>query len=244
MSNPRVLILCGNEHWKKFVADLPAQPNIYHRAALPAECPPGKFVGAPIEAAATAWDIILSLHWPHILPPDLVQAIPCYNIHPGYLPHGRGWHPVTWARANGHPAGASLHQMTEDVDAGPVIDRFQVPCNFEDTTAEVLKRVHEAEEQLLVKWWPQILTGEILRHRHTGQGSLVRGDELIPPTRTKADFAALSKLDLNERCTVRDIINRLAGLTIGPGESRAYVEDARGRKIRVGIFLEPMDASD
>src|SRR4051794_38058491 len=62
-----------------------------------------------------------SIHYPRVLKPHLISGFErLYNLHPGFLPWGRGFYPVFWALWEQHPAGATLHEISEGVDEGPV----------------------------------------------------------------------------------------------------------------------------
>ncbi|HEV2765504.1 MAG TPA: formyltransferase family protein, partial [Pyrinomonadaceae bacterium] len=68
-----------------------------------------------------------SVHYPRVIRPRLLsQYRKVYNLHPGFLPWGRGFYPVFWALWEGTPAGATLHEMTERVDEGPVVAQTRV----------------------------------------------------------------------------------------------------------------------
>jgi folate-dependent phosphoribosylglycinamide formyltransferase PurN len=50
----------------------------------------------------------------------------CINIHHGLLPEQRGAMCDLWALREHRPAGFSIHVMTAEVDAGPILTRVQV----------------------------------------------------------------------------------------------------------------------
>lgn len=105
-------------------------------------------------------DCILSAHCSVILPPRVLDAVPHpLNLHPGYLPYGRGYWPTYWAVADATPAGATLHRMEPRVDRGPVIARRRVPVLPTDTGESVTRRVALAEAALLRESWPKLRTG-------------------------------------------------------------------------------------
>lgn len=62
--------------------------------------------------------------------PDEILAIPkygCFNLHPSLLPAFRGPVPLFWQFRQGVDCfGMSLHRVTSDIDAGPVISRQTV----------------------------------------------------------------------------------------------------------------------
>jgi methionyl-tRNA formyltransferase len=102
----------------------------------------------------------LSVHYPRILKePLLARYRHRYNLHPGYLPWGRGYFPVFWALWEGTPAGATLHEMTPGVDEGPVVEQERVPYADGDTGGALHARVMEAERRLFRRHWPRIAAG-------------------------------------------------------------------------------------
>lgn len=71
-------------------------------------------------------DIIFSIYYRKILKQNTldIPRLGCINIHPAILPKGRGPAPTMWNILNGDEfAGSTIHYMTEDVDAGDIIDQ-------------------------------------------------------------------------------------------------------------------------
>lgn len=94
-----------------------------------------------------------SVHYPKIFSQAFLgryRAI--YNVHPGYLPWGRGWYPVFWALWNDEPAGATVHQVTAKLDGGPILDQISVPKVETDTGDSLLRRVRHAEKALIIRY--------------------------------------------------------------------------------------------
>jgi methionyl-tRNA formyltransferase len=105
----------------------------------------------------------LSVHYPRILKPHLISRYErLYNLHPGFLPWGRGFYPVFWALWEQTPAGATLHEIIEGVDEGPVVAQIQVEYDEQDTGGSLHRRVEQAEKQMIMDFWPRILSGEQL----------------------------------------------------------------------------------
>lgn len=84
-------------------------------------------------------DVILLLFWPNILSPSELSLLPVrpINIHPGYLPYGRGKDPNFWSLINEHPPGASLHYIDSTIDGGQIIMKYQANCSILSTGLEV-----------------------------------------------------------------------------------------------------------
>lgn len=73
------------------------------------------------------------------------------NLHPSLLPEfGGGMDAVERALASGAKVtGATVHIVTADLDAGPVLVQEAVPIVKGDTVESLLERVHEAEYRIL-----------------------------------------------------------------------------------------------
>jgi len=71
-------------------------------------------------------DLIFSLYYRKILKQNIldIPKFGCINVHPAFLPEGRGPAPSLWAVLNGEEFGGStMHYMVEGVDAGDIIDQ-------------------------------------------------------------------------------------------------------------------------
>ncbi|MCC5857038.1 MAG: phosphoribosylglycinamide formyltransferase [Ectothiorhodospiraceae bacterium] len=111
------------------------------------------------------------------------------NIHPSLLPLFRGLHTHRRALEAGHTEhGCSVHFVTPDLDAGPVIVQARVPVLADDDETSLARRVQGQEHRiypLAVAWFAQgrlrlgpdgiLLDGHLLR-----EPVQVRPDEDLP----------------------------------------------------------------
>lgn len=101
-----------------------------------------------------------SIHYPLILKKEMISKYKkIYNLHPGYLPWGKGYYPIFWALWEQTPAGATLHEITEELDAGPIVAQIQVEYFSHDTGGSLFRRVREAEKMLFLEYLPKMLSG-------------------------------------------------------------------------------------
>jgi phosphoribosylglycinamide formyltransferase-1 len=71
------------------------------------------------------------------------------NTHPALLPAFKGWHAVRDALAAGvKVTGCTVHLVTEDVDAGPILAQEAVPVLDDDTEETLHERIKEVERRL------------------------------------------------------------------------------------------------
>jgi folate-dependent phosphoribosylglycinamide formyltransferase PurN len=157
----------------------------------------GLTVGAGNDYAPSARG--LSVHYQRIVPAALIDAYEgLWNLHPGLLPHGRGMYPVFWALWEGTPAGATLHELVVELDAGPIVAATEVPVRPDDTGGSLHARVQDAEKALFDVWWPRIVAGDPLPSVPQPPGG---------SSHTRAEFLALKEHGWS---TLRD--DRLAHL--------------------------------
>jgi phosphoribosylglycinamide formyltransferase-1 len=71
------------------------------------------------------------------------------NTHPALLPAFKGWHAVRDALEAGvKVTGTTVHLVTEDVDAGPILAQEAVPVLDDDTEESLHERIKEVERRL------------------------------------------------------------------------------------------------
>lgn len=88
-----------------------------------------------------------------ILTPQFVNQWPgrILNIHPSLLPRHPGLNTHLKAiEAGDNEAGASVHVVTPQLDAGPVISQVRVPILRGDTPDSLAKRVLDQEHELYI----------------------------------------------------------------------------------------------
>jgi methionyl-tRNA formyltransferase len=175
-------------------------------------------------------DYVLCVHFPYIVPPAAL-AIPrvgFLNLHPAFLPFGRGWHTVTWAILEDHPIGATLHFMDEGVDTGDIILQRPLEVTAAETAEMVYPRVKELEVRVLEEALPMLLSLNPPRMaQDRGAGSThLRGDLLYP---------AVQKIESSPAADA--VLRKLRALTTGQLQEAAYVE-VNGRRYRIQVRID------
>ncbi len=104
-----------------------------------------------------AVDLIVLAGFMKILPSKLVVDRKIINIHPSLLPlfGGKGMFGLRVHKAvlesGMKVSGATVHFVTENVDAGPIIIQECVPVDSLDTPETLQEKVHVVEHKILVK---------------------------------------------------------------------------------------------
>lgn len=175
------------------------------------------------------YDLGFSCHSKQLFPAALVQAVRCLNIHPGFNPFNRGWYPQVFSILNQLPVGATIHEMDEQIDHGPIICQSEVQVHPWDTSRDVYLRLLQEEVALFRAWLPRLIAGDY---------------NAVPPAiegnyNGKDDFAALCELDPDRVGTFREFVDQLRALS-HPPFSNAWMT-LGGRKVHLRLELEPSD---
>jgi len=183
-------------------------------------------------------DYIISVHFPYIIPTNVLRIpkVGVVNLHPAFLPYNRGWHTPSWALLDNTPYGATLHFMTEEVDAGDIIHQKRLEILPEDTADTLYKRVKRLELEVFQEAWPWLLSLQPPRYpQDLAQGTFHRKQELFNPN--------IQKIDLEERVRAGDLLKRLRALTTNRLEEAAYFE-LDGKRWRVQVKIIPEGYSE
>jgi methionyl-tRNA formyltransferase len=109
-------------------------------------------------------DLMFSFYYRHMLPAEILDVAPAFNMHGSLLPQFRGRAPVNWAVLHGAlETGATLHEMTVKPDAGDIYAQTAVPILPDDTAHAVFGKVEVAAEITLWKVLPALLAGTAKR---------------------------------------------------------------------------------
>jgi phosphoribosylglycinamide formyltransferase-1 len=97
-------------------------------------------------------EVVVMAGWMRIVTEVLVNAFPgqLVNIHPSLLPSFRGLDAVGQAlQAGVSITGCTVHLVTADLDAGPILSQAAVPVFAADHHASLAERVQKQEHILL-----------------------------------------------------------------------------------------------
>lgn len=153
---------------------------------------------------------LLNLWGELIIPPETLARVGAsLNVHPSLLPWARGSDPVVWTIVNQWPAGATLHVMTGEVDAGPIWAQREVQYSFPCRGGELYARVVDACLDLFVETWPSIMSGAVVP---TDQG------EAPAPAARRRDLHEMRVIRVDDFTDVpaREVLARLLAYDFGP----------------------------
>ena len=174
------------------------------------------------------YDLVISAHCKQLFPEPMTRGVKCINIHPGLNPFNRGWYPQVFSIINGLPLGATIHEIDEEIDHGAIVDQIEVRINSYDTSLDAYSKVIDAEKVILERSIESILNDTYEARPPKAEGNL----------NLKADFDALCEINLDEKVTFREAINKLRALTHGDYKNAYFYDEKTKQKIWVSVELE------
>jgi len=144
--------------------------------------------------AGVEFDFLLSLAYDLILPDWVLRRARrlAVNLHRGLAPDFRGCYSTAWALEHGAPAvGATLHVMTAEVDAGPILARAELPAAPDLTAAELTPRVEQLAIELFAGSIDRVLAVDLEPVEQRGGRSFPH--RLPPHELDAADLPALAR---------------------------------------------------
>ena len=177
-------------------------------------------------------DFLLSVHFQSLFPPSLLEIpeVAALNLHPAYLPYNRGWHTPSWALLEDTPFGATLHVMTDKLDAGPIVHRKTIDVRPEDTAHTLYQRVQELELKVFTEAWPALCEGSASPKIPDSEGTAHTVSDLHTPD--------VQRIDLEETTRAGCLLDRLRALTTNRIDEAAYFE-RNGKRYRVQVSIVP-----
>ena len=176
-------------------------------------------------------DYIFGIHFPYIISKPLlsIPKVGFLNLHPAFLPYNKGWHTPSWAILDKTKYGATLHFMSNDLDAGDIITQTEIEVKPNVTANELYQSVLEVEEQLFKDSFTNLLTLKPTRTKQVKEGT----------SYNKKDLAKVQEIDLNEKIFASDLIDKLRALTTNNIEEAAYfIVDEKKYRVQVNIIPE------
>jgi formyltetrahydrofolate deformylase len=112
-------------------------------------------------------DAIVLARFMQIVPPDLCEAWAgrMLNIHHSFLPSFIGAKPYHQAHTRGVKlVGATCHYVTENLDAGPIIEQDVIRVDHSDTVADMVRKGRDIEKVVLARGLRAHLEDRVLVH--------------------------------------------------------------------------------
>lgn len=161
-----------------------------------------------------------------IFPKELVEKVRCINFHFGILPYACGVAPITFSIINNIPTGFTIHLMNDKIDGGDIIYQEQVENNIYDTAKDIEIKCQNKLIEYLNKNLSKLIYNDYSAYKQP------EGRRYF----SIKDFNNLCKIDLEEKLTGLEFINKLRALKLN--ESSSYCISKQNEKINISVSLK------
>ncbi len=113
---------------------------------------------------ATEPEVVFVTTFPHRIPPAALAIPPrgFLNFHPGQLPAFRGPDPLFWQiRLGAGYGGVVVHQMTPELDAGPMVGRYLIPLGGDENYGHHAERLPAVFQRAVIATLKQLQRDEL-----------------------------------------------------------------------------------
>ncbi|HNN12257.1 MAG TPA: formyltransferase family protein [Anaerolineales bacterium] len=176
------------------------------------------------------WYLLLS--WKHLIKENFINQPRngVINLHYSLLPKFRGVYPVNWAIIEGEKiTGITYHLVNNKIDDGQNIVQGEIEIFPSDNARSLQVRLDELAFQLFDELLVYLLDPSLIAKKVV---ELLQNKQY----RSRADFNAICKIDLEKTYSGAEIINLLRGLSYFPDSKNAYFIDA-GKKVYLNLTL-------
>ena len=141
------------------------------------------------------FDLALSIHYKYIIKQNQLDCFRfgAVNIHPSYLPYGRGSDPIIWSIVNGWPLGFSIHWIDEGIDTGNVLFQVEVVKNKMETGEELYNRMVRYYKYAFPIFWDEFYQKMRKGIKPKGREQMMKDAPLFTPKKRK-DLLRLGNL--------------------------------------------------
>jgi formyltetrahydrofolate deformylase len=115
-------------------------------------------------------DLVVLARYMQVLSPEFLDSVgvPIINIHHSFLPAFAGANPYRQAKERGVKLiGATAHYVTEELDAGPIIEQNVIRVSHRDDVNTLEQRGADVERLVLARAVQAHCEDRVLRHGHT-----------------------------------------------------------------------------
>jgi methionyl-tRNA formyltransferase len=168
------------------------------------------------EVLATPCDMIIVAAYGQILPKEILEYVPCVNLHASILPHYRGASPIQQSLLNNDTqSGVTAMWMDEGLDTGAIIKIETLPIGADEMVESLYKRLTDTAVDL---------TFDTIRHWDRSTATPQNDSEA---THCKKILKSDGLIDFSD---AREIYNRYRAFTPWPGifiESGLKIKEMR-----------------
>jgi methionyl-tRNA formyltransferase len=112
----------------------------------------------------------ISVLFGHLIPEKVINHFGknIVNLHPSLLPIGRGSDPIPWSIIENRPQGVSIHEVTNDLDCGPILCQELIPSTINLNAGDIYNLAMVKLEELFKKVYLDWVSDKLISEPQNG----------------------------------------------------------------------------
>lgn len=157
-------------------------------------------------------DIVILDWWPTIISPEAITSVNVgwVNMHPSFLPYGRGKHAYSWSILEKTPHGVSIHFVDEGIDTGPILFQKEIEVQFTDTGQTLYEKGVEEVIKLFKENYERIACLDF---------QPIPQDDTIATSHHSKEIQCKREIDLSRKYEALELINLMRAYSFSDGPS-------------------------
>jgi methionyl-tRNA formyltransferase len=155
----------------------------------------------------------------HILPQEMIESFSggILNLHPSFLPNGRGAAPIPWSIIERQPQGITLHIMNRQLDGGDIVFQKEIPTTIDMSAGDIYEIAMAELYSAFSRFFPLWFNGEhtMSPQRPTG----ISHHKL-------SEFKSIQIIKEDEVGNFGDFVRRLQATTLSDGRLPLFKDNA------------------
>jgi methionyl-tRNA formyltransferase len=173
-------------------------------------------------------DLIVLAWWPYIINEQWLR-IPqtrWLNVHPSFLPYGRGKDPNFWAIRDREPFGVTIHSVDRGVDTGPIAFQNRIKVHWEDDGRTLYNKATREIVSLFRNNFEKIVSSNI---------PTIKQEDDKATCHQRCELEEASKINLDSSYQARDLLNLIRARTFPPHPGAWFEENGVKYDVRIKI---------
>ena len=173
---------------------------------------------------------IITAWWGFIIPSKILKLSKknTINLHPSFLPYGRGKYSNVWAIINKEPFGATICSLASGIDSGRVYIQKKLNYDLFDTAEDLYIRSVKELISLFKRNYKKILAGSI-----SSKKSIINGSYY-----SSSRIKNIRKLQINKRYRLSELIKRINAVTYSGYPKAYFIKNKKKYSLEIKILKQ------
>ena len=178
-------------------------------------------------------DFGISALFGHKIPSSIINVfrLGIINLHPSLLPLGKGADPIPWGILLNYAQGATIHLITEAIDAGPILRQEKIHYNLSMSAGDIYEKCVESLYRQFTECLFPWLEGNLTPKKQKSEKEV---------DRKSVELENLRILSGEEIGSFDTFLRRIQALSFSDGRSPIYLDET-GRRWEIQVRLSAID---